>query len=376
MLGDSILRHQLFYLTDFLIRPDKIKRQLPTPTGVWLNKSIHDYKAFKQSGLVHTRLVCCAVTASHHVKLLTKALKDEPVSIERLCRWKHVHMRTGRELGKVHPSERPLRQDVQSFRHLMRKKVNFESEPQGFCFSWQYLNFPDHDMIEEIKGHLAPKPNEFKPTAMIVDGGLHSLMRNQTLSQFLSEYEQLLHRSLISLPPRSDSHLEIQTIRFIFHDITMTKIKELPPWKQHITDSKIRKWNAEIWRMFQNVGCVPLGSSYQMHLLKSSRYRPSLNQLHHHTWLHRQVCRLLPQADEQEGLIYLPVSHLTEWFGENAFRHEVQAEKTLKMGASQKEFKVIVPVDTIGDGMHLNEAFNHIVSQLDFNLLMMDSKKE
>jgi hypothetical protein len=254
-------------------------------------------------------------------------------------------MKTGRELGKVFRDKVSLRQRLQAYRRQL------DPDSRGFCISWQYLNFPDTDMTTELQDEFTTTdPTQYdeklQPTAVIINGGLHSLMRNQTLNTYTQNYRRILH--LASTLP---AHV-------IFHDITYTQLSELPPWKKHITPGRIHQWNQALWSLFRNQSCLPPSSG----TAPDPSRQAELRRRAHHTWMERNLCHIHRSTGR---LTFIPVSYLTE-----KFMGKMHVSSRRQQHNSQKAPFMEVQVNTLGDGMHMNNAFNHLVSLMDWNQIM------
>ena len=369
-LGDSILRHQFFYLTDLLLQPPPIERITSVTSTSDVDRSRMDplerkkleYREFKRSGLVPTRYVCCALTSEKDVQVWLDNLSlnaSSAVSMLPVCQWGNIPMKTGRENGKVYRSEEPLRSTMQYFwrssyqawdehhheqspNEEVNSLIDLRTGPRSFCFTWQYVNFPDEDMREEVKSHLE-EPSIVIPELMILNGGLHSLMRNQTKALYLEHVRHLVNLLETSSAPT----------RFVFHDITHTKQRELPSWKQHIHATRIQSWNRQLWSIF-------VEEEHQCHRVGSIRRFYSLTQQQLQKQRYSYVCDIRGKRGQKGRIAYIPVSQLTD---------HLDASNSGRSNKSPSESS-FVTIDTIGDGMHLNDAFSHITSMTDLSILL------
>ena len=189
----------------------------------------------------------------------------------------------------------------------------------SFCVTWQYVNFPDLDMEREVVAISSYDP---PPLQLILNGGLHSLMRNQSSSTYLDH----LHGVLQILRHQVDPGWTLVT----FHDITHTKWKELPWWKRHISADRIDRWNRDLFQLFHRFGMD------ETWLLTVSRWTRHL---------------------------------LAVTTNENRERGNVDDGD----GNEEKVKKDETAVDTVGDGMHMNEAFNRLVITADLERLFSKS---
>ncbi len=102
-----------------------------------------------------------------------------------------------------------------------------------------------------IRRHQKQPP--FVPTTIILNGGLHALMRNWTLPQFVSGVDDVLQTLQKSPMPT----------RVMIHDITHVRWKELPPWKRHMNNQRVKRMNKQIWNTVQrHLGACSAFSQY------------------------------------------------------------------------------------------------------------------